>query len=339
MRSIISLFFIICSVCLSGQTIISSQLILDNPPFKQCHASTLVELADGEILIAFFGGSFESSPDVKIWGTRRIKGDWSEPGILADGRLSDSLIYPCWNPVLYQATNDELYLFYKVGKNPREWFGMMKTSGNDGKTWSTPIKLPPGIMGPVKNKPVEAAGHKLLCPSSIETDTRWSVQMEILDMTTHKWTLIPVDPGSPFDVIQPTLLFHSPGRYQMLCRSKQNVVVSSFSDDSGLSWSLLDSIPLPNPNSGIDGVTLADGSHLLVYNPLPAGKEWWNGRNKLALARSKDGIHWNDILTLEDHPDGEYSYPAIIRGKNDEVYVSYTFNRVNIKLLEVRYEN
>ncbi len=339
MRLIASFFFIFCSLYLSGQAIITSQLILDNPPFKQCHASTLVELTDGTILVAFFGGSFEGSPDVKIWGTRKGNDKWSEPEILADGRISDSLVYPCWNPVLYQASDEKLYLFYKVGKNPREWFGMMKTSENNGKTWSAPAKLPPGIMGPVKNKPVETHGNKLLCPSSTETDTRWSVQMEILDMTTRQWTLIPVDPGSPFEVIQPTLLLHSPGYYQILCRSKQNVVVSSSSADYGLTWSKLDSIPLANPNSGIDGVTLADGTHLMVYNPLPTGREWWNGRNKLTLARSNDGIHWKEVLTLENHPDGEFSYPAIISGSQDRVYISYTFNRFNIKFLEVEYQD
>jgi predicted neuraminidase len=339
MRHLLTIITLLCTLHLSGQNIITSELILDHPPFQQCHASTLVELNDGTILVAFFGGNYEGSPDVKIWGTTRGNRGWSEPVILADGKMSDSLAYPCWNPVLYQASDEKLYLFYKVGKNPREWVGMMKTSGNSGRTWSMPVKLPAGIMGPVKNKPVETNDHKLLCPSSTETETRWAVQMEILDLTTQLWTRVPVDPGSPFEVIQPTLLRHSPGHYQILCRSKNSVVVSSLSDDSGLTWSPLDSIPLPNPNSGIDGITLADGSHLLVYNPLPTGKEWWNGRNRLNLARSADGIHWKDILTLEDHPDGEYSYPAIILGKKNTIFISYTFNRTNIKFLEVRYEN
>ncbi|MFN6107564.1 MAG: exo-alpha-sialidase, partial [Planctomycetaceae bacterium] len=41
-------------------------------------------------------------------------------------------------------------------------------------------------------------------------------------------------------------------------------------------------IDLPNPHSGIDGVTLADGRHLLVYNHTE------RGRSPLNLALSDD---------------------------------------------------
>jgi len=320
----------------NGQTIIRNELILTDPPFKQCHASTLTELGDGEILIAFFGGSYEGSPDVKIWGVVRTGGTWSTPLVLADGNISDSLTYPCWNPVLFRSGSGLVYLFYKIGKNPREWFGMMKTSSDKGKSWSQPIRLPDEMLGPVKNKPVELPGNRLLCPSSIETDSRWSVHMELFDMNTGTWTKIPVEAGTSFEVIQPTILKHSSNRYQILCRSKQNVVVSSISDDSGQTWQPLTPLPLPNPNSGIDGVTLPGGTFLLVYNPLQMGQDWFNGRNKLSLASSVDGIHWTEIRLLEDRKVGEFSYPAIIQSGNSHVYITYTYDRKNIKFMELK---
>lgn len=320
----------------TGQTVIRNELILTDPPFKQCHASTLAELGDGEILIAFFGGPYEGSPDVKIWGVFRTNGMWSTPMVLADGKISDSLSYPCWNPVLFCSGSGLVYLFYKVGKNPREWFGMMKSTSDKGRTWSQPIRLPDGILGPVKNKPVELPGNRLLCPSSIETDSRWSVHMELFDLNTGTWTKIPVEAGTSFEVIQPTVLRHSSNRYQILCRSKQNVVVSSLSDDSGQTWQPLTPLPLPNPNSGIDGVTLSDGTFLLVYNPLQMGQDWFNGRNKLSLASSVDGIHWTEIRVLEDRKEGEFSYPAIIQSGNRHVYITYTYDRKNIKFMELK---
>ena len=81
---------------------------------------------------------------------------------------------------------------------------------------------------------------------------------------------------------------------------------------------------LPNPNSGIDAVTLQDGRHLLVYNPVA------KGRTPLAVALSKDGQTWRDVLTLETAP-GEYSYPAVIQARNGLVHVTYTWKRLKVK--------
>lgn len=334
MNPFISTIFLLFLVTPKYQVVIS-ELILHESPVKQCHASTIVRLEDGTLLTAFFGGSYEGAKDVKIFGSRKINGHWSDPVALADGKINDSVTYPCWNPVLFRSGKGILYLFYKVGKNPREWFGMMKTSTDDGRTWSGAISLPEGFLGPIKNKPIEMADNKLLCPSSTETSSRWMVHMEIFNMASGQWTQVPVDPSTIFEAIQPTILVHSLNSFQILCRTRENVVASSFSKDSGHSWTKTDSIPLPNPNSGIDGVTLANGTHLLVYNPLISGKEWSNGRNKLNLASSSDGIHWKDILVLEDQPDGEYSYPAIIQTPDHRVHVTYTYNRINIKHLEI----
>lgn len=311
--------------------VVTSEMILHAPPFKQCHTSTLTELGDGSLLVAFFGGSAEGAKDVKIWGAREINGHWSDPFVLADGKVNDGIVYACWNPVLFRSKAGILYLFYKIGKNPREWFGMMKTSSNDGRTWSDAINLPSGYLGPIKNKPLELSDDRLLCGSSVETLTRWSTHMEIWDMSRGVWSKIPIDTASGFQAIQPTILAHSATRYQILCRTKQNVVASAISEDSGLSWTKLDSTQLPNPNSGIDGIKLDNGIFLLVFNPLTSGKEWFNGRNQLHLGSSSDGINWKDILVLENHPDGEYSYPAIIQTSDKKIHITYTFNRINIK--------
>ncbi len=84
---------------------------------------------------------------------------------------------PCWNPVLHQAPDGPLVLFYKVGPSPDTWWGMLTTSSDEGQTWSSPRRLPPGILGPIKNKPLAQADGSLLCGSSTEHDG-WRVHFE-----------------------------------------------------------------------------------------------------------------------------------------------------------------
>ena len=81
---------------------------------------------------------------------------------------------------------------------------------------------------------------------------------------------------------------------------------------------------LPNPNSGIDAVTLRDGRQLIVYNHAN------RGRSPLNVALSLDGKTWQAALVLESEP-GEYSYPAVIQSADGLVHITYTWKRQRIK--------
>jgi len=87
---------------------------------------------------------------------------------------------------------------------------------------------------------------------------------------------------------------------------------------------------LPNPNSGIDAVTLRDGRQLLVYNNAVRILEN-QGRSPLNVALSSDGEHWKTVLTLEDEPGQEFSYPAIIQTGDGLVRITYNWKRKRIK--------
>ncbi|QKG57763.1 exo-alpha-sialidase [Hymenobacter sp. BRD128] len=312
--------------------IAKQELLFTAPPFRQCHAATLVEVARGKFLVACFGGSQESRPDVAIWLTTLDKKGISAPQKVADGVVSDSLRYPAWNPVLFKPRGGELLLFYKVGPNPREWWGMVKASPDGGRTWSVARRLPPGVLGPIKNKPVQLADGTILAPSSVEEASgHWTVHLEKSTDLGRTWQLIPVDNASALDVIQPSILTYPGRRLQLLCRSKQGRLVQAWSTDNGASWGPLSQTSLLNPNSGTDAVTLHDGSQLLVYNPDVPGKDWFNGRSRLRVAQSADGLSWHDVAELEKGSTEEYSYPAIIQAQDGGVHITYTYNRQNIK--------
>ena len=119
------------------------------------------------------------------------------------------------------------------------------------------------------------------------------------------------------------LIFQS----RILCRSRQNVLTTSWSDDNGNSWSPLEPTTIPNPNAGTDAVTLQDGRQLLVYNHTTRST---GNRGMLNIALSADGVDWTPVMTLEK-ARGEYSYPAVIQTRDGLVNVTYTYQRKSVK--------
>lgn len=323
--------------------LIHSELIypLDNKPTPQVHASTVVETPTG-LVAAFFAGTHEKNPDVGIRVSRLEDGKWTWPEEVADGIQNDTLRYPCWNPVLFLPKQGPLMLFYKVGPSPTTWWGMLMVSEDDGKSWSIPRKLGENptighLLGPVKNKPVQLDDGTIICPSSIEisedNDVRWMVHFEISKDMGESWDVIgPINDGIAFDAIQPSILKHQDGRLQALCRTRQDVVAESWSEDKGNTWSEVRATSLPNPNSGTDAVTLKDGRHLLIYNHSTKEGEEPKGRNLLNLGVSKDGKNWQPVMTLENEPiRAGYAYPAIIQSSDGLVHITYTYNRESVK--------
>ena len=150
---------------------------LNEKPTPECHASTLVETKHG-IFVAWFGGTEEGANDVGIWTSLYDGLAWSKPIQVVNGKQEDGSQWPCWNPVLFQPSDGPLMLFYKVGPSPREWWGMLMVSPDGGQTWAEPTRLPDGILGPIKNKPIELPTGEILCGSSDESDG-WQVYFEI----------------------------------------------------------------------------------------------------------------------------------------------------------------
>ncbi len=292
--------------------------------FPSCHASTITETASG-LIASWFGGKEEKAPDVCIYAATNVKGTWNIPVMVADGVVQEKR-YPCWNPVLFTKDNGEVVLYYKVGPDPRTWWGLFKTSNDNGKTWSAENKIPDNLLGPIKNKPVRLPDGKILYPTSFETPQKWNVYIETSDQNLKEWKKIDID-NNNLNSIQPTILFHKGGKLQLICRSRDKTINQSWSNDNGQSWSPIIPTQLPNNNSGIDAVTLKDGRHLLVFNPVI------KGRNILAVAVSNDGANWNGAILLENDPNpkGEYSYPAVIQTKDGLVHTVYTWNRKLIK--------
>lgn len=313
----------------NSEAVLKTEFLYEKAPFAEVHASTMAETPTG-LVCSFFGGTEESHIDVGIWITRQLNGSWTPPVEVANGIQHKTLRYPCWNPVLFQPLNGPLQLYYKVGPSPSSWWGMLTESADDGATWSDPVRLPATIDGPVKNKPVLLQDGALLCGSSTEHDG-WRVHFEITRDLGRSWERIgPINTKTEFGAIQPTILRYADGRLQALCRSQQGCVTTTTSRDHGQTWTPMQRTELPNPNSGIDGVSLSGGGQLLVYNHTQRNAGQPRGRGLLNVALTDDGEHWNAALVLENSPH-EYSYPAVIQTRDGMVHALYTWRREKIK--------
>jgi predicted neuraminidase len=309
--------------------LVKSEFIYETAPFPSCHASTIVETKSG-LAAAWFGGTAERNPDVCIYESRQVDGKWTAPAEVANGVGFLDKRLPTWNPVLFQPSTGPLLLFYKVGPSPSTWWGMMMTSTNDGKSWSTPRRLPDGILGPIKNKPVQLANGDILAGSSTEFADGWRVHFERTSDLGQTWTATePVNDGRKLEAIQPSILLHGAIELQAVGRTQQGRLFDIWSHDDGWTWGEMTLSDVPIPNSGTDAVTLKDGRQLLVYNH--------NGRNNvrspLNIAVSRDGREWQAALVLEDDPrapDG-FAYPAVIQTADGLVHIAYTWERKRIK--------
>jgi predicted neuraminidase len=139
-----------------------------------------------------------------------------------------------------------------------------------------------------------------------------------------------VRPSAADGIIQPSVVPLGGKRLRFYARSTARIARICVADsrDAGVTWTQAQPIDLPNPNSGIDAVALRDGRIVLVYNHTA------KGRTPLNVAVSRDGEHFQMFCTPEDQP-GEYSYPAMIQGKDGGLNITYTWNRRRIRYARI----
>lgn len=67
--------------------VVEQGFIYEETAFPSCHATTVVQLSTGEMMAAFFGGTYEGHPDCCIWTSKYDDStqQWTEPTLLADG--------------------------------------------------------------------------------------------------------------------------------------------------------------------------------------------------------------------------------------------------------------
>lgn len=167
-------------------------------------------------------------------------------------------------------------------------------------------------------KPTVLPSGRILLP--LYTDTYSVSLMAISDDNGVNWHAS--EPICGFGNIQPTVLRRNDG--SLVAYMRENGILdkirTSESRDDGETWGPVGTADLPNPGAGIDGIRLANGHWLLIYN------DTTKGRNSLAVSISEDeGKTWPITRHLEKHEDGSYHYPAVIQGSDGTLHFIYSY--------------
>jgi len=295
------------------------------PRYPSSHASTIVELANGDLLCAWYAGQQEGARDVAVWYSRKAPGAsrWTAPAILADDPK-----HPEGNPVLFADPGGRVWLFY-VTMYGNDWETCKvkcKWSDDRGQTWSATRILRDELGWMPRNKPIVIDNGDWLLP--IYDERVWTSRVMMSTDGGRSWSDSAeiIAPGRPGN-IQPTLAQLSDGSILALMRrgDPPERIWQSQSRDRGRTWSEPVTTDLPNPNAAVDMVRLTNGHLVLAFNNTT------HDRTPLTLAVSTDeGKTWAVKRDLETGP-GEFSYPAIIQARDGTIHVTYTYNRVNIK--------
>lgn len=300
-------------------------------PYK--HPASITELAGGDLLVTYYGGSGEYANRTGVFGSRfsQATRKWSAPKLIASDPFRS-----VGNGVPWLAPDGTVWLFYVVrwGETWSTSRIQAKISRDNALTWSESFVVSEhqGMM--VRGRPIALASGEYLLPAYFETgfDTEnvapdsssWFLRW---DPAHTQW----VESGrirSKKGNIQPAPVEISPGHLIAYCRRgggygpvKDGYIVRSESLDGGKTWQEGKDSQFPNPNAAIDFIKLRSGNLLLVYNAS------MSERDPLRVALSEDQDRtwpWSRDIATGPH---DYAYPVAIQTRDGKIHVVYTSDR------------
>ncbi len=323
-----------------AQPLFERRFIFQRPPTPKAHSGTLVELPDGNLLAAWFGGSREGARDVVILGARWDGYNWSKPYTLTGRRAAQQELgrglRKLGNPVLYSDARQRLWLFF-VTVSSGGWSTSSISyirSSDGGQNWEPARRLVTSpfinISTLVRTRPLTLEDGGIALPVYHELAGKFG---ELLRLDPDGRVLAKTRMGSGRSAIQPSLVVRGPQQALALLRRAGDSpwrVLLSHSGDAGATWTTPQPTELPNPDASVAALGNGDGGLLLVYN------DSRRGRGRLSLAHSADAEHWRRLADLETGTvEDEFSYPYLIRAGDGNYHLIYTWQRE--RMVHVRF--
>lgn len=296
------------------------------------HPASITQLANGDLYIAYYGGSDEYGNDTAVYGSRQAKGlnDWSPPEVIADTPDHGE-----GNPVVWQAPDGVVWLFYNnlYGATWSNARILAKKSYDGAKTWTDPWVLAFEEGSMARGQPIVLNNGDYLLPVYHETgeDREGTIPTTMsyflrYTPSTGKWKetgRIKSEMGNlQAQVVQMTddYLVAYIRRGGNFLPTEDGYTLRSESRDGGETWSDAVRTEFLNPNSAVDFIKLRNGHLLLVYN------DNMNDRTPLTVTISPDGEKtWPHKRHIAGG-DNTFAYPYAIQTMDDKIHIIYTTN-------------
>ena len=309
------------------------------------HAASLITLKDGAVRAFWFAGSREGAPDVVIntavFDPQASR--WSAPTVVMDRVSAEKglsrYIAKLGNPVPVRMADGRMQLFF-VTVSIGGWAGSSISSAisdDEGLTWDRPQRL---ISSPlinlstlVKSPALAFADGRLGLPAYHEWIGRFGEFLRIdasrvIDKRRMSSGRSAIQPVVFTDGSQVASAFFR----QTRSSSQPKQIPVSETKDAGQSWVVSKDLEIPNPNSAIAALTLANGTRLMVLNNIEAG------RYRLVMVmRKANSDQWQVVQVLEDDEylindqHREFSYPYLISANGEDAHLAYTWDRKKIR--------
>lgn len=349
-----------------NETLRTLEALLPPGPGTSAHAPALLETPQGDLLCAWFAGSFEGNRDVSIVCSRLPKGQgqWTVPQqVSQDPERSEQ------NPSLFQASGTEIWAVYTAqldrvpGKDNMQFTAVIRRqrSLDGGLHWSQADTLF-SRQGSFCRQPIQklASGRWIfsnwLCSDSANGLGGDPTVFQISEDQGKTWNTVemPKSQGR----VHANVVELTPGHLVAFLRSREaDWIYRSQSLDDGDTWSSPEPTPLPNNNSSISAVKLQSGRVAVAYNPTqrpgtePGVAVWPGLRCPVAVALSEDGGHTFPLIRYLELGEGfagaenrgnnrQYEYPCLIQARDGSLHLAFAYqNRRGIKWMSFREED
>ena len=301
-------------------------------PGEYKHPASITELADGDLYIAYYGGSGEYGSDTAVYGSRynRAVETWTPPRVIADTPDRGE-----GNPVVWQAPDGVVWLFY-VNRYGDTWSNArvkVQVSHDEAETWSDSFMLNFEEGSMVRGQPIVLHDGDYLLPLYYETgNDRERTASDTVsyfmryDPKTKVWTETNRI-RSPMGNLQAQVAQITDDYLVAYIRRGGNFeptdrgyTLRAESRDGGHTWSDAVETEFRNPNAAVDFIKLKNGHLLLVYN------DNMNERTPLTVAISMDNDKTYPHRRNIAGGGNTFAYPYAIQTRDEKIHIIYTTN-------------